>query len=208
MKKKTMTVLLCMAVLMLIFAACQNSQTDVEAIPLMPEIEYTSYGDNKCPQLNVTDLGYAIDTINSEIKAQFQWLSVVAGDDGAVQNLTTTAGQFISILLKAENAVGYGTDGKVWGICYDYVSDVIVPCGVYLDRMGYSYADIYDEIWKQLSQKGFYEYIDIPCYYFNSNSNPVFVVVAVEHDLGADSCEKVYCYDLDSNTFIECPWND
>ena len=94
------------------------------------------------------------------------------------------------------------TDGEVWGICYDYTDNIIAPLGAYLSELGYSYSDIYKRVESMLCEMGSYEYFYIPYFYFNSNSDPILIVVALEHPLGTDSWKKIYQYSLTEGSLV------
>lgn len=190
------------ASIVLIFAGCSEKQAQASSVP---EIEFTAYGEQRCPRLKTANEDGIINTINAEIEAQFQRL-YDGGIGGNIQTFTSSTDTTLSVLLKAESEVGYGTDGAVWGICYDYVNKMIIPCGAYISGMGYSYFEVHKNIEGLLLEKGSYEYIDVPCFYFDSSSKPILVVVALEHPTGADPWERIYYYSLGSDSIVSSPW--
>lgn len=171
----------------------------------IPEIEYFTYEEQQYPVLQSDDESEVVDTINKEIEAQFRRLVDGVTDDGVVESFITTTDQMVSILLKTSYDTAYGTDGEIWGICYDYAEKTIVPCGAYLARIG-EFSTIYENICSKLRDEGTFEYIDMQYYGFDSNTNPIFVVVALEHPHGADAWKRIYYYDINKDSFIECPW--
>ena len=127
---------------------------------MAPEIEYIIMEGQQCPKIKTEnkDEDKIIDTINAEIEAQF--LSLIphdvdgsAWDDIVVHTYVSSTDSVISILLQLEFDIVYGTDGAVWGICYDYQNKMIVPCGAYLSGLGYSYAEIHENVWELLSKE-------------------------------------------------------
>lgn len=182
----------------LLLAGCSKNQVQT----MVPEVELIANEDQQYPRLKTTDEDEISRIINAEIEAQFQRLND-GGSDTSVRTFTSSTDTTISILLKAEYNTAYGTDGEVWGICYDYSNKMIVPCGAYLSGLGYSYADICKKVEAMLYEESTYEYIGIPYLYFDSSSNPVLVVVALEHPAGADPWERIYYYSLNNNSFVD-----
>ena len=200
MKKYRIIPFVLIASFILALAGCSESQVQAT----VPEIEFVAYGEQQCPKLITTNEDEIISVINAEIEAQFQRL-YDEGNGGNIQTFTSSTETMLSVLLKANNEISYGTDGEVWGICYDYINKMIVPCGAILSRLGYSYVDACKSIERILYEQGSYEYINIPCLYFDSSSDPVLVVVALEHPTGADPWERIYHYSVDGNSFVDSP---
>lgn len=202
--KRCFAIILCLPVLCILLAlsGCLGKQNQA----LAPEIEYTEYEGQQCPKLKAAEEDGSVDIVNAEIEAQFRRLMGDGNDDSAVRTYTASTDSMISVLLKAEYDVSYGTDGEVWGVCYDYINKTVVPCGAYLAGRQDSYADICKEIEVMLRENGSYEYISVPYYYFDSNSDPVLVVLALEHPDGADAWERVYYYSPVSDLFVDSPF--
>lgn len=195
--------------LLLTLVGCSENQAQA----VIPEIEYVTLENQQCPKIKTEhrDEDKIIDTINAEIESHF--LSLIphdvdgsAWDDIVVHTYVSSTDSVISILLRLEYDVVYGTDGAVWGICYDYKNKMIVPCGAYLSGVGYSYAEAHENVWKLLSEKSAYECVSISCFYFDSDSNPILVIDALEHPTGADPWSRIYYYALDRNAFVNSPW--
>ena len=202
--KRCFAIILCLPVLCILLAlsGCLGKQDQA----LAPEIEYTEYEGQRCPKLKAAEEDGSVDIVNAEIEAQFRRLMGDGNDDSAVRTFTASTDSMISVLLKAEYDVSYGTDREVWGVCYDYINKTVVPCGAYLAGRQDSYADICKEIEVMLRENGSYEYISVPYYYFDSNSDPVLVVLALEHPDGADAWERVYYYSPVSDLFVDSPF--
>lgn len=195
--------------LLLTLVGCSENQAQA----VIPEIEYVTLEKQQCPKLKMVDADEdrIINTINAEIEAQFldiipQTTGGELWDGGTVHTFVSSADGVVSILLKTEFDVAYGTDGVIWGICYDYTNRMIVPCGAYLSGLGYSYAEVHENVWKLLSEKSAYERVSISCFYFDSDSNPILVIDALEHPTGAEPWSRIYYYALDRNTFVNSPW--
>lgn len=190
-----------LAAFVMMLSGCTTEHTQSPG----PEIEFVEYEQQEYPMLIAQHNEDIIAIINSEIESQFQRL-YSSRHDGVIQTNTSTTDTMISILLKAEYDPSYGTDGEIWGICYDYVRGSIITCGAYLSSLGYSFADIYDNVSALLNDQGEYEYIDIPFFFFDQNSAPVLVVIAVEHPAGADAWKRICYYSPISSTFVDSPW--
>lgn len=190
------------ASLIFLLAGCSENQVQAS----VPEIEFIAHAGHQYPQLKVLGNDEIINIINTEIEVQFQQFIDNRKCDDAIRSLVSSNETIISILLKTESNLGYGTDGEIWGICYDYGKKTIIPCGTYLSWLGFSYADICQDIKMKLNEDGLYEYISVPYCYFDENSNPVLVVIALEHPIGADSWKRIYYYSPVSNSFINSPW--
>lgn len=197
-----------LAVFLLTLTGCSENQAQA----VIPEIEFVTLEGQQCPKIKTEnrDEDKIIDTINAEIEAQF--LSLIphdvdgsAWDDIVVHTYVSSTDSVISILLQLEFDIVYGTDGAVWGICYDYQNKMIVPCGAYLSGLGYSYAEIHENVWELLSKESTYEYVSMSCFYFDSDSNPILVIEALEHPAGAEPWSRVYYYSPDRNTFVNSP---
>lgn len=195
--------------LLLTLVGCSENRAQA----IIPEIEYVTLEKQQCPKLKMvdTDEDKIINTINAEIEAHFlDIIPQTAGDElwdnGTVHTFVSSTDGIVSILLKTEFDVAYGTDGAIWGICYDYKNRMIVPFGAYLSGLGYSYAKVHENIWQLLSEKSTYERVNISCFYFDSDSNPILVVDALEHPTGAESWSRIYYYSLDENSFVNSPW--
>lgn len=199
--------------LAMIFLLTLTGCSENQAQAVIPEIEYITLEGQQCPQFKIVDMDEdkIINTINEEIEAHF--LSFIphrvdgsAWDNIAIHTFTSSTDTSVSILLRLEFDIAYGTDGAIWGICYDYKDRMIVPCGAYLSGLGYSYAEAYENVWELLSEKSTYEHVSMPCFYFDSDSNPILVVEALEHPIGADAWSRIYYYSLKENSFVNSPW--
>ena len=195
MKRAILFVLMVSSILVL--AGCSESQAQAT----VPEVEFfTMYDKQQCPSFKVENADDNIHIVNAEIESQFQWLN--SETDGDIQTIISSTDKIVSVLLTVEYDTAYGTDGEVWGICYDYTDNIIVPLGAYLSNLGYSYSDIYKRVESMLCEMGSYEYFYIPYFYFNSNSDPILIVVALEHPLGTDSWKRIYQYSLTEGTLV------
>ena len=208
--KRTILVLLIVS-FALALAGCSESQSQA----IIPEIEFVASEGQPCPQLKASggDANPVIDTINAEIKAHFLALIPRSASGAAMEGVTvhtfvSSTDTVISVLLKQEFEMVYGTDGAVWGICYDYKDRMIVPCGAYLSSQGYSYSETYEKIWKLLLETSAYETVGIPCFYFDSNSDPILVVEALEHPSGAEPWNRIYYYSIKEGSFVSAPMYD
>lgn len=188
------------AVILFIFvlAGCSKSQVQTT----IPKIDFD---EKQCPYLKTAENDEIINIINTEIAVHFQQFTANGNNGDTVRSVVSSADTIVSILLKTESDLGYGTDGEIWGICYDYGKKTLIPCGTYLSWLHYSYADICKNVKTMLSEDSLYEYINIPYYYFDSDSNPVLVVIAIEHPVGADAWKRIYFYSPVSNSFIDFP---
>ena len=193
----------------LTLTGCLGKKTQVT----VPKIDFVMMDGQQCPKLETADMGEdkIISTINTEIEAHFlaaipRTADGAFRDDVTVHTFVSSTDTVVSILLRSEFDVAYGTDGTVWGICYDYENRMIVPCGAYLSGLGYSYAEVHEKIWKLLSEKSAYENVSILCFFFDSDSNLILVVDALEHPDGADSWSRIYYYSLEENSFVNSPW--
>lgn len=200
MKRTIPTILISAFMLLLVGCSGNPAQTTV------PEIEFVEYEELQCPKLKTASDEQVINIVNTEIEAQFQRL-LDESDNGNIRTFTSATETMLFILLKVENEVSYGTDGEVWGICYDYINQTILPCGAYLTETGHSYSDISQTISTMLREDGAYEHISIPYFYIDSNSDLILVVEALEHPMGADPWERLYYYSVDSNSFVDSPWS-
>lgn len=186
--------------------------SEIQPQATIPEIEFVTVEGQQCPQLviSVGDGDAVIDTINEEMKARFMAFiprsaDGAARDDVTVHTFVSLTDTVISVLLKQEFEMVYGTDGAAWSICYDYRDKMIVPCGAYLSSQGYFYSEICEKIWKLLLETSTYEKVNIPCFYFDSNSNLILVVEALEHPSGADPWNRIYYYSVSEDSFVSSP---
>ena len=194
MKRAILFVLMVSSILVL--AGCSERQAQAT----VPEVEFTMCDEQQCPSFKVENTDDNIHIVNAEIESQFQWLNSEA--DGDIQTIISSTDKIVSVLLMVEYDTAYGTDGEVWGICYDYTDNIIAPLGAYLSELGYSYSDIYKRVESMLCEMGSYEYFYIPYFYFDSNSDPILIVVALEHPPGADSWKKIYQYSLTEGSLV------
>lgn len=142
--KQTILILL---VILFIFMFANGSVEQVQESS--PEIEFVTYEEQQCPRLKSAEDDEIIRVINAEIEAQFQlFLNLIdgKGSNSAIHTWISSTDTTISILLKAEYEYIYGTDGEVWGICYDYINKTIVPCGADWAELKYSFSDVYKEV--------------------------------------------------------------
>ena len=170
------------------------------------EIRYSTYKGQSYPYFDNRDDKESINIVNAEIEANVHRLVDVLGGDDTIYTYTSSAGNVQSILIKTELSISYGTDGSIWGICYDSANQTIIPCAAYLNRIGYSYSEICKDIKNLLNEQSSYEYIDIAYYYFDASTNPIFVVIALEHPAGADAWKRIFYYDIAHQRFLRSPF--
>ena len=125
------------------------------------EIRYSTYKGQSYPYFDNRSDEESINIVNAEIEANVHRLVDALGGDDTIYTYTSSAGNVQSILIKTELSISYGTDGSIWGICYDSANQTIIPCAAYLNRIGYSYSEICKDIKNLLNEQSSYEYIDI-----------------------------------------------
>ena len=170
------------------------------------EIRYSTYKGQSYPYFDNRDDEASINIVNAEIEANVHRLVDAQKDGDAIYTYTSSAGTVQSILIKTELSISYGTDGEIWGICYDSANQAILPCAAYLERIGYSYSEVCNDIENLLNAQSCYEYIDIAYCCFDASSNPIFVVIALEHAAGADAWKRIFYYDVAHQRFLSPPF--
>ena len=168
-----------------------------------PTIEYIAYGCQQCPVLKTTSEDESIRIINQEIESHFLLIMNRLYDGEIIQTYITSTDQYLSIVLSAKYSISYGTDGEVWGICYDYLNKIVIPTGAFLSEFDLSYVKIHENVQALLTAQGSYEYFHIPFCYFNSNSEPILTVIAIEHPSGADAWKRIFYYSPVSDSFVD-----
>ena len=170
------------------------------------EIRYSTYKGQSYPYFDNRDDEESINIVNAEIEANFRRLVDALGGDDTIYTYISSAGNVQSLLIKTELSISYGTDGSIWGICYDSANQTIIPCAAYLNRIGYSFSEIYNDVKNLLNEQSYYEYMDIAYYYFDASSNPILVVSALEHAVGADTWKRILYYDIAHQCFLSSPF--
>ena len=170
------------------------------------EIRYSTYKGQSYPYFDNRDDEESINIVNAEIDAHFHSFVDTLNDGDALYTYTSSAGNVQSILIKTQLSMGYGSDGSVWGICYDSANKTIIPCAAYLSGIGYSYSEICNDVKNLLNEQSYYEYMDIAYYYFDASSNPILVVSALEHAVGADAWKRILYYVIAHQCFLSSPF--
>ena len=130
------------AVSLLVLNGCASIPDESPLI----EIRYSTYKGQSYPYFDNRDDEESINIVNAEIEANFRRLVDALGGDDTIYTYISSAGNVQSLLIKTELSISYGTDGSIWGICYDSANQTIIPCAAYLNRIGYSFSEIYNDV--------------------------------------------------------------
>ncbi len=194
--KKIICLLIALSCL-LTLVACTGDEPDI----VTAKVEYIEVSGNQCPQINVSQASYVTDAINETIKSEVEtYLEDNKNQECSIDTFVSHTEQYISIVLWMTSTPNYGTDGKIFSICYDILNQTVIPAEIYLTENGYNTDGIYDAL--QSMEGSYYEYYDVDGIFVDKNGNPYLIVCALNHPTGGDYWKTIWFYNLKENSLV------